>query len=370
MIRIGIAGIGFIAEEYIKLITAGRIQNAQVRALSSRNRSHMEQVREKYQLDAKLFTDYEEMLSSGLIDAVMICTPHFHHPRMAIQAIRHGIHPMIEKPVGIFPEELDDLEESLQAHPDIKAGVLYCRRTNPIYLKIKDFLQSGGLGQLKRVTWIITDVSVYRTQAYYNSATWRGTYAGEGGGLLLNQVSHHIDMLVWLLGLPQAIQANCYTARERNIEVENEVSITMEYPGDAIGQFISSTREFPGTNRLEISGSKAQLILENERNLTIRKLGVEETEFNRATDISYAFIPYEEKVHNFDPYENPEIQARIVNNFLSAVTDDTPIACPVEDAIRSQQFIIGAYLSSWQEKKLTLPADGKAFTAELKKRQS
>lgn len=369
MIRIGIAGIGFIAEEYIKLITAGRIQNAEVRALSSRNRSHMEAVKEKYQLDAALFTDYEAMLSSGMIDAVMICTPHFHHPGMAIKAIRRGIHTMIEKPVGIFPEELRALEESLQARPDVKAGVLYCRRTNPIYQQIKDFLDSGILGQLKRVTWIITNASVYRTQAYYNSATWRGTYVGEGGGLLLNQVSHHIDMLVWLLGLPKAIQANCYRAVERNIEVENEVSITMEYPGQAIGQFISSTREFPGTNRLEISGSKAQLILENEKDLTVRKLGVEETEFNRTTNIPFAFIPYEEEIHNFEPYENPEIQARIVNNFISAVTDGTPIACPVEDAIRSQQFIIGAYLSSWQEKKLTLPADGKAFTEELKKRQ-
>jgi len=369
MIRIGIAGIGFIAEEYIKLITAGRIQNAEVRALSSRNRSHMEAVKEKYQLDAVLFTDYEAMLSSGLIDAVMICTPHFHHPGMAIKAIRRGIHTMIEKPVGIFPEELRELAESLQTHPDVKAGVLYCRRTNPIYQQIKDFLDSGELGQLKRVTWIITNASVYRTQAYYNSATWRGTYVGEGGGLLLNQVSHHIDMLVWLLGLPKAIQANCYSAVERNIEVENEVSITMEYPGQAIGQFISSTREFPGTNRLEISCSKAQLILENEKDLTVRKLGVEETEFNRTTNIPFAFIPYEEEIHNFEPYENPEIQARIVNNFISAVTDGKPIACPVEDAIRSQQFIIGAYLSSWQEKKLTLPADGKAFTEELKKRQ-
>ena len=369
MIRVGIAGIGFIAEEYIKLITTGRIQNAEVRALSSRNRQHMEQVREKYQLEAALFTDYEQMLDSGLIDAVMICTPHFHHPGMAIKAIERSIHTMIEKPVGIFPEELNALEACLRTHPEVKAGVLYCRRTNPIFLQIKEFLDSGALGQLKRVTWIITNASVYRTQAYYDTASWRGTYVGEGGGLLLNQVSHHIDMLVWLLGLPEAIQANCYTARERHIEVENEVSITIEYPGQAIGQFISSTREFPGTNRLEISGSKAQLILENEKDLTIRKLGVEETEFNRSTDIPYAFIPYEEEIHHFQPYENPDIQARIVNNFLSAIADGTPVACPVEEAVVSQQLIIGAYLSSWQEKKLMLPADGKAFTEELKKRQ-
>ena len=367
MIRVGIAGIGFIAEEYIKLFTQGQIQGAEIRALSSRNYEHMTQIREKYHLDAELFTDYDAMLKSGCIDMVMICTPHYYHPDMAIRAIERGIHTMIEKPVGVYPEDLDALVKCVHSHPEILAGVLYCRRTNPVFAKIKELLTDGTLGSLKRVTWIVTDM--YRTQAYFDIAGWRGTYSGEGGGLLMNQVSHHIDLLVWLCGLPKAMQAHCYTARERNIEVENEVSITMEYPRNAIGQFIASTRECPGSSRLEISGSRGQIILDGEKDLTIRILETDEREFNAVSKIPFAFIPYKEEVHHFDMMYNPIPQAQIVNNFIASITEGSPITCPVEEAVRSQQFIMGAYLSSWQEKKLILPVNAGSFTAELKKRQ-
>lgn len=366
MIRLGIAGVGFIAEEYIKLITNGDIQGAEIRALSSRNYNHMEEVRAKYHLDAERFTDYEEMLGSGKIDAVMICTPHYFHPGMAIKAIEQGIHTMIEKPVGVYPEELDALVDCVKAHPETQTGVLYCRRTNPVFAKIKKLLTDGELGKLKRVTWIVTDM--YRPQAYFDIAGWRGTYSGEGGGLLMNQVSHHIDLLVWLCGLPKAMQAHCYTARERNIEVENEVSITMDYPGDAVGQFIASTRECPGSNRLEIIGSRGQIILDGEKDLTIRRLQTDEREFAVNTKIPFAFIPFKEEVLHFEPIYNMSLQANVVNQFIASILSGTPVTCPVEEAVLSQQFIIGAYLSSWQEKKLALPADGAVFTAELKKR--
>lgn len=366
MFRVGIAGIGFIAEEYIKLFTQGQIAGAKICALSSRNQSHMEEVREKYRLDAELFTDYDEMLGSGIIDMVMICTPHYFHPGMAIRAIERGIHTMIEKPVGVWPEELEALVNCVKAHPQTRAGVLYCRRTNPVFSKIKVFLDSGELGKLKRITWIVTDM--YRPQVYFDAAGWRGTYSGEGGGLLMNQVSHHIDLLVWLCGLPEALQANCYIGRERNIEVENEVSITMEYPQNAFGQFIASTREWPGSNRLEITGSRGQIILDGEKDLTIRRLDTDETVFAVSTKLPFSFIPYTEEILHFDGMHNPAMQAQILDNFISAVTDGSPVTCPVEEAVRSQQFIIGTYLSSWQEKKLTLPADPAAYTEELKRR--
>lgn len=366
MIRVGIAGIGYIAEEYIKLFTQGKIQGAVITALSSRNRDHMSQINEQYVLGASLFTDYEAMLDSGSIDMVMICTPHFYHPNTAVQAIRRGIHTMIEKPVGVFPEELDVLMDCVKAHPETKSGVLYCRRANPVFAKIKELLSAGTLGSLKRITWIITDM--YRPQVYFDAVDWRGTYGGEGGGLLMNQVSHHIDLLVWLCGLPEAMQASCYTARERDIEVENEVSITMDYPGNAIGQFIASTRECPGTSRLEISGSRGQIILDRERILTLRTLETDEREFAVTTKVPFSTIPYSEETFRFDAAENPVIQAMIINNFIAAINGEAQILCPVEEAVRSQQFIQGAYLSSWQEKKLTLPVDAGAYTEELRRR--
>lgn len=366
MVRVGIAGIGYIAEEYIKLFTQEKIKNASVTALSSRNESHMKAINEKYQLNASLYTDYDAMLHSGTIDMVMICTPHFHHPGMAVRAIEAGVHTMIEKPVGVYPEELDVLMTCIDTHPHIQSGVLYCRRANPVFSQIKKLLTQQAIGQLKRVTWIITDM--YRPQCYFDVTDWRGTYRGEGGGMLMNQVSHHIDLLTWLCGLPEAMQAHCYTSVERNIEVENEVSITMEYPGNAIGQFIASTRECPGSNRLELSGSKGQIILENEKDLTLRTLDMDEQEFAVTTKIPFSTIPYEETIQHFDTADNPTVQAMIINNFIEALSGNAQVLCPVNEAVKAQQFIQGAYLSSWQEKKLKLPVNEKAYTEELKER--
>lgn len=367
MIRIGIAGIGFIAEEYIKLITGGSVHGAAITALSSRNAAHMAEIKEKYNLlETALFTDFEYMLDSGLIDMVMICTPHFQHPKMAISAIERNIHTLIEKPVGVFPEELEALEHCIQNHTNVLTGVLYCRRTNPAYSRIKQLLDAGTLGTIKRITWIITDM--YRPQIYFDSVSWRGTYSAEGGGMLMNQISHHIDLLVWLCGLPKAMQAHCYAGQERNIEVENEVSITLEYPGNAIGQFIASTRECPGSNRLEISGSMGQIILEDERKLIIRTLQTDEKEFAVKTKEPYGRIPHITREQIWETPDNRILQAAIVNNFISAMAKKEQILCPVNEAIRAQQFIQGAYLSSWQEKKLSLPVDPNTYTAELKKR--
>jgi len=366
MIRVGIAGIGYIAEEYIKLFTDGKIQGAVITALSSRNRPHMEQITRQYRLNASLFTDYEAMLESCCIDMVMICTPHFYHPAMAVQAISRGIHTMIEKPVGVWPEELDALLGCVKNHPDVQSGVLYCRRANPVFQKIKGLLLDGAIGSLKRVTWIITNM--YRPQCYFDAVDWRGTYSGEGGGMLMNQVSHHIDLLTWLCGLPEAMQAHVYTARERAIEVENEVSITMDYPGGAIGQFIASTREFPGSSRLELSGSKGQILLENEKVLTLRRLESDEREFAVTTKDPFPAIPYSEEVHRFDAADNPIVQAMIINNFVDTLSGNAQVLCPVAEAVNAQQFIQVAYLSGWQGKKLRLPVDAGAYTEELKKR--
>lgn len=366
MIRVGIAGIGYIAEEYIKLFTQGKIPGATITALSSRREDHMQEIAVKYGLHASLFTQYDAMLQSGCIDMVIICTPHFYHPSMAIRAIEAGIHPLIEKPVGVFPAELDALLDCVHTHPDICCGVQYCRRANPAFSKIKQLLTADTIGQLKRVTWIITDM--YRPQCYFDAVNWRGTYAGEGGGMLMNQVSHHIDLLTWLCGLPEAMQAHCYTARERTIEVENEVSITMDYPLGGIGQFIASTRECPGSNRLELSGSKGQIILENERHLTVRRLDTNERDFAITTTVPFSTISYAEEILHFDTADNPAVQAITINNFVDSVSGRASVLCPVPEAVKAQQFIQGAYLSSWQEKKLKLPVDAAAYTEELQKR--
>ena len=367
MIRVGIAGIGYIAEEYIKLFSQGKIKNAELHALSSRNYAHMEEIKNTYHLtDATLFSDYNAMLASSGIDMVIVCTPHFCHPDMAIRSIERGIHTLIEKPVGVFPEELETLRLCCARHPDIRSGVLYCRRGNKAFIKLKELTDSGFIGEMKRVTWIVTDMC--RPKAYFDAYPWKGTFREEGGGLLMTQVSHQIDLLVWLCGLPSALQAFCSIGRERDIKVENEATVVMEYPRGATGQFVASSRECPGSNRLEIIGSHGQAVLENYSILTLRSLQQDEKDYSLQSSEPYGRIPYTEQLFTFKNEENSILQAGIINNFISAITKNEPVLCPVQQALDTQIFIQTAYLSAWKQKMTTLPPDTTIFTRELLKR--
>ncbi|MDZ5253753.1 Gfo/Idh/MocA family oxidoreductase [Clostridium sp. LIBA-8841] len=367
MIRLGIAGIGCIAEEYIKLIVSNKIKGCHICALSSRNFERMESICSQYDLkDVSLFTSYEDMLESGKIDMVMICTPHFNHPSMAIKAIESGIHPLIEKPVGVFSDEVEELMKCIERHPNILSGVLYCRRTSQAFNKVKDIISSGKIGELKRANWIITNL--YRTQAYHNAQSWKGTYKGEGGGLLMTQASHQLDLLIWLCGMPKNINAFCYCGAEREIEVENDVMLHMQYENGATAQFIASSREFPGSNRLEIIGSKGQIILCDDQNLIFRELEQDEKLYANTTNELYGKIPFKEQEFTFNDADNSIQQAAIVNNFISSIEGNTMVLCPVKEAINSLYIINGAYLSSWNNEVVTFPMDTKEFRVKLEER--
>ena len=361
MVRIGIAGIGIIANDYLSLIENGQITGCEVTALSSRNVANMEQARASHGIeDAHLFTDYEEMLDSGLIDAVMICTPHALHPSMAIKAAERGIHVLIEKPIGVFTDEVRELLDVLNAHPEVKSGVLYNRRAATAFQKIHELVHSGALGKIKRASWLITNL--YRPQAYHDSKSWRGTYRGEGGGLMLTQASHQLDLLLWTLGEPESVHAICGIGRERDIKVENEANLHLEYADGTTAQFIASSREFPGTNRLEISGSRAQAVLDDDRTLTIKTLEVDEREFSKTTSELFGRIPYTEETLHFDDADNSVQQAAIINNFIKAVEEGEPTLCPVKDALLSLQVINAAYLSSWNDGEgIALPLDAARY---------
>ncbi|NCC77197.1 MAG: Gfo/Idh/MocA family oxidoreductase, partial [Clostridia bacterium] len=279
MIRLGIAGIGTIANDYIGLIQDGRVKDVHITALSSRNPQNLDQAMARHGLaGVQGFTDYSAMLTSGLLDAVLICTPHQEHPGMARQALDHGLHILVEKPIGVDPADVRHLLDHLAEHPHLTGGVLYNRRQASAYQRIKQWMSEGAIGDLVRVTWLITNL--YRTQAYYRTSPWRGTWAGEGGGLLMTQASHQLDLLLWLCGLPDSVQAFCQTA-DREIEVENEAVLFLQYPGKARGQFIATARETPGSNRLEIAGTRGQIVIENDSLVQVSILSQDEREFAR-----------------------------------------------------------------------------------------
>ena len=364
MLRIGISGVGAIARSYIQSFCDGKIKGAKITALSSRNKENMEFIREEYSLkDVSLYTDYEGLLKSGEIDAVMICTPHDQHPQMAVKAMEYGIHVLIEKPIASNINEIDTLGKMIKLHPELTSGVLYCKRMSKAYTKMKELVMNGAVGNLKRANWLITNM--YRTEAYHKSSPWRGTYRSEGGGLLLTQTSHQLDLFLWMTGMPTSIQGFCYQGMERNIEVENDAMIQMEFENGATGQFIASSREYPGSNRFELSGDAGQLIMEDDRRLIYRKLRQKESEFNLQTSQAFGVIDYETYEYEFDDYDNQVLRVEIIHNFIEAVKTKQNAICPVEEAIHSLRVINGAYLPSWEKRKIELPYDPLEYQKKL-----
>ncbi|MDA0577848.1 MAG: Gfo/Idh/MocA family oxidoreductase, partial [Verrucomicrobia bacterium] len=212
--------------------------------------------------NVKAFAKPEDMYASGTVDAVVVATPHYSHPDLSMAALARGLHVLVEKPIAVHKQEAERLIRAARPGGPLLA-VMLNQRTDPRYRKMREIVQGGELGRLQRVTWIITDW--FRTDAYYKTGAWRGTWAGEGGGLLMNQCQHQLDLLQWMFGMPRAVRAWCGLGKRHAIEVEDEVTAYLEYADGATGLFVASTGEAPGVNRLEVAGELGRLVQEENR---------------------------------------------------------------------------------------------------------
>ena len=360
MLRLGIAGIGIIAMDYLGLICGGRVPSVTVTAMSGRTMDGMERAVKAYPAlaSAARFISYEEMLDSGTVDAVMICTPHGTHPAMALAALDRGLPVLVEKPVGIRMEEIRAVQEKLRQRPDLVCGVMYNRRMSGAFRKVKELVDQGMVGELVRATWLITNL--YRTFAYYGTSPWRGTWKTEGGGILMTQASHQLDLMQWICGMPSAVLARCSTV-DRNIQVENEAELFLEYPNGAHGHFIASAHECPGTNLLEICGTRGRITVREDSEVRILRLQQDEREFARTCPSPFDKVGGTEEVLTFDDSDNKVQQAAMLENFAQAVAGAEPVACPFDQGVHSLEIIQGTYLSSWSAAVSPLPPDQKEF---------
>ena len=259
-IRYGIVGIGKQGSRYANQLFAGMDKNGVLTAVCDIAIDRRNWANEKFGGKVKVFENYEEMFASGLIDAVIIDTPHYDHPVIAKKALEMNLHALSDKPAGVYTKAVREVAEYAKAErPELKFGLLYNQRTSKIYKKAKEIIESGELGNLKRIVWIITNW--YRPQAYYSQGGWRGTWAGEGGGVLINQDPHQLDLFTWLAGSKiTSVNAIARTVG-RQINVENDVTATCTFENGATGVFVTSTHEAPGTNRLEISGDGGKIFI-------------------------------------------------------------------------------------------------------------
>src|SRR5438552_3336344 len=257
-VRLGIIGMGNIGQHHHGYLSAGKINRAELVAVADAIPSKLE----KYK-PLKIFADGEQLIRSGLVDAVIIATPHYQHTTLGIAALSQGVHAMVEKPISAHKADAERLIAASKKNPKTVFAGMFQLRAEPRYLKIQKLIQSGEVGDVVRMSWIMTDW--FRTEAYYASGGWRATWKGEGGGVLLNQCLHNLDVMQWLLGMPVRVRGFCQLGRFHGIEVEDNVSAYLEYANGATGTFVSSTGEAPGTNRFEIAGTRGKLVLERDK---------------------------------------------------------------------------------------------------------
>ena len=370
MIRVGIVGVGHIAEDYISMFSKGLIRDARLSALTSRNRDNLERISKEYDLEeTALFSSLEEMLHEDVVDAVIITAPNLYHPEMAVKLLRRGKHVLVEKPVGIRIREVEELKRESDAMPHLKAAVMFNNRSSDIYNFVRNRIVNGEMGELRRVIWQITNQ--YRTYDYYNQTIWRGSYKSEGGGVLMNQAIHQLDTLLWMTGMPEKVMAFTKEGFHRPITAENDVMIQMFYEHGASGQFLTSTHESPGTNRFELSFSKGQIVIENDSLVKITTLSMEEEDFAKTTRESFPQVPSAVEAHNFERLPNKILQARLINNFVQSILGKEEIICPLSEGIKSVRMINSTYLSAWKEMPVSLDFDPmeyeKAFQEKIQR---
>ena len=363
IVRIGVIGVGNMGSEHCRNLYAGKCPEIALVSVADL-RHERRQWAAKHLHGVKIYETGRELIQSKNCDAVIICVPHFTHESLTVEALEAGLHVLCEKPISVTASAARNMIRSAEKSGKTLA-IMFNQRTNCLYRGIHHLLHSGEMGNIKRVNWIVTDW--YRTQRYYESGSWRSTWAGEGGGVLLNQCPHQLDLLIWLCGMPQNVKAVCHEGKWHNIEVEDDVSVYFEFPGGATGVMVTSTGDLPGTNRLEIDCEKGKIICEDGL-VRCWRLRENEREICFSSDNPWYQAESTISVIKTDGLNLQHIG--VMNSFAAHLLRDEPLTADAYDGFREIQLSNAIYLAGWTGEKITVPANEKEFIRRLEQKIS
>ena len=372
-VRLGIIGLGAEGGMYAKFIDEGRVPSMTIGAICDVDESKKARADE---LGVPFHTDYVAMLESGDVDAVVTTVPHYLHPEMGINALQRGIHALVEKPVGVYTKQARELIDYAGTRPELVFGVFFNQRTNPLYKDLKDLLASGELGALRHSSWIIT--TWWRPQGYYDQSDWRATWGGEGGGVLVNQAPHQLDLWQWICGVPRSVFAKASFGFKRDIAVEDEVTAMVDFGDGATGTFITCTHDMMGTDRLEILCDKGKVVVDNSKTVTITRLAEPEQEFSKGMSMEEVGKLFQGQLDLSDVLTTEtkdygsvwgEQHCNVLKNFAGAVLDGEELIAPGGDGIHGVRLANGIHLSAWTGEEVSLADfDEQRYLAELNQR--
>ena len=362
-IKLGIIGFGNMGTSHANNLKAGKCPDFELIAVADINPARLAWGKENMPAGITYFDDAVAMLDSGLVEACIIAVPHYDHPRYAMECMKRGIHVMVEKPAGVYTKQAREMNEEAARHPEVKFGMMFNQRTNHVYRKMRELVHSGKFGEIRRVNWLIT--SWYRPQAYYDSGSWRATWAGEGGGVLLNQCPHQLELWQWICGMPVKVESHLHYGKWHDIEVEDDVTTYVEYANGATGVFITTTGDAYGTNRFEVQMDKAKLVVENDV-LTVLEYDVAESEFTKTNTIPFGRMD----AHPIEIVTDGknEQHVGVLNAWADAILRGGEMVAHGSEGINGLTLSNAMHLSSFLGKAVELPLDEDLYYEELMKR--
>ncbi len=342
-VRFGIIGVGNMGNAHAESLVAGKVERALLTCLCDIDPERRAFCEEKFK-GVPVFATADELIASGLADAVLVAVPHYDHSPVAIKAFEAGLAVLCEKPAGVTTKAVIAMNDAA-SRSGKTFGMMFNQRTSPAYSRVRDMVRSGALGRIKRVQWTITDW--YRSQAYHDSGSWRSTWGTEGGGALINQNPHQLDLMQWMFGMPSRIMAHLSFGKYRNIEVEDEATLFWEYDDGMTVTYITSTAEAPGTNRLEIACDMGRIVIENNK-IVFDKLKVSEPEFDREN--TAVFGRPEHETIEIDEAIYGTAHVGIINDFVSSMLDGTPLLANGFEGINEMTVSNACHYSAWTGK--------------------
>ena len=360
-VRLGIIGVGNMGSGHVNNLLAGKCPEIELTAVADIRPERLEWAKTKKE-DIACFNTAEEMLDSGLIDAVLVAVPHYDHPRYVMEAFKRGIHAMCEKPAGVYTKQVKEMNAAAK-EAGVTFGMMFNQRTNPMYIKMHELVASGELGEIHRTNWLITDW--YRPQSYYDSGAWRATWSGEGGGVLLNQCPHNLDLWQWICGMPKKVDVKLTFGKWHDIEVEDDVTAYVEYENGASGMFITSTGDCPGSNRFEVCCDRGTLVAEG-RTLKITRLKEAMSEYTG--EERGAFSSPEREVETITFENDGDQHVGVLNAFAANILRGEALVADGTEGINGLTLSNAMHLSAFTNRVVELPFDDDEYYAELMKR--
>lgn len=355
-VRVAVIGIGNMGASHAQLISDGEIPGAVLAAVCDTEPARLATFPE-----VEAFSDPSALLSSDVADAVIIATPHLDHASLGVAALEAGRHVLVEKPLAVHVADARRLLDAHERHPGQVFAFMVNQRTDPRYRLLKQLIDDGELGSIHRISWTITDW--FRTDAYYASGSWRATWSGEGGGVLVNQCPHQMDLWCWLFGPPDRVRGHCQFGRWHDLEVEDACTAYLEYVDGPTGVFITTTGEAPGSNRLEIAADRGKVVIEDDLCWTKTTPGV--IEQLRHAPGAFDTPATEDIVHRFQGWGGQHTE--ILANFIEAITDHAPLIGPGADGMAAVELANAILMSSLWDRTLTLPLDAAAVQQEYER---